>query len=103
MNMFNLKYRVEAQGNESQRFRAFFSGGASDDKLSYLMMAMKRVGEKEASGGMTMEEEKDEEDGFEKLAGSHRNAVMTRMSEYQASLPTLTKHVEPPLMMQMGV
>jgi len=24
MNMLNLKFRVEAQGNESQRFRAFF-------------------------------------------------------------------------------
>ena len=59
---------------------------------------MKRTNELVASS--TIEEDAEEEDkeeemdgvsGFEMLAGSHRNAVMARMSEYQASLPTLIK------------
>ena len=55
------------------------------------MMSMTRVADRVKLDDA--EEEKEEEDGFEKLAGSHRNAVMTRMSEYQASLPTTGKPV----------
>lgn len=34
------------------------------------------------------EEEEDATEGFEKLAGAHRNAYMQRASEYQAQLPS---------------
>jgi|LauGreDrversion4_2_1035121.scaffolds.fasta_scaffold174244_5 hypothetical protein len=49
MNVNNLKFRVELQGYESQRFRTFFSSPA-EDRLSYLMMNMKRVAERVKPG-----------------------------------------------------
>lgn len=37
-NMFNVKFRVELQYYESQRFKSFFEKPWYDDKLSYCMM-----------------------------------------------------------------
>lgn len=54
------------------------------------MMGMPKAGEldptKEKASPEGEDEEEDEIAGFERLAGAHHNATLSRLSDYQASI-----------------
>ncbi|CDW90641.1 UNKNOWN [Stylonychia lemnae] len=84
-NLSTIKFRVELQYYESQRFKSFFEKTWNDDKLDYQMMAMEKINKANVDNSSEEEydneEEKDQFDNFNMLAEQRQQTSSRMLSE----------------------
>eukprot|EP00347_Sterkiella_histriomuscorum_P002563 403367666 len=92
-NTTTIKFRIENQYYESQRFKSVFEKVWNDDRLDYLMMALQRNIENEQSSESEGEENEDRDqfNNFERLTESHKSNYSRLPSEAVGFLNQLPK------------